>query len=92
MREPDTGRHRSTAATSPKPAAELAATPAWMNTSTRPFETAFRPCGQPNVDAALAAHVVDRYSEPGQTELDRFVSSGTTMVEAAYGGGSDRNE
>jgi modification methylase len=33
---------------------------------------------------ALAAQAIDRYSRPGQTVLDPFVGSGTTVVEAVY--------
>lgn len=36
--------------------------------------------------AALTAHIIDRYSQPGQVVFDPFVGSGTTMVEAAYAG------
>jgi hypothetical protein len=36
--------------------------------------------------AALVAHIVDKYSKPGQTVFDPFVGSGTTKVEAAYAG------
>jgi hypothetical protein len=36
--------------------------------------------------AALVAHVVDRYSKPGQVVIDPVVGRGTAMVEAAYTG------
>jgi 16S rRNA G966 N2-methylase RsmD len=36
--------------------------------------------------AALAAHIVARYSRIGQTVFDGFAGSGTTLVEAVYAG------
>jgi hypothetical protein len=36
--------------------------------------------------AALVAHIVDRYSTPGQVAFDTFGGSGVTTVEAAYAG------
>jgi hypothetical protein len=36
--------------------------------------------------AALAAHIINRYSRPGQLVFDGFAGSGTVLVEAVYAG------
>ncbi|HLL66463.1 MAG TPA: hypothetical protein VK453_12045 [Micromonosporaceae bacterium] len=51
MREPNSSRHRTTSGLPPNPVGTCAATPAWMNISVRPLESALRPSGEPHSGA-----------------------------------------